>query len=140
MKNSPASDVGSRWSGSPERSRTVKRHSSGRRLNRRATRPSSSASTAFILITPHCKYTCAVEHGNDFLFQASLYFAAAVAAVMVSHRLGLGSVAGYLLAGVAIGPWGDQLVDTDDHLRARAPPGGERLVVGAVRWLGPPSV
>src|SRR5688500_7557664 len=70
--------------------------------------------------SPHCKYTCAVEHGNDFLVQASLYFAAAVAAVMVSHRLGLGSVAGYLLAGIAIGPWGFQLVDTADHIRALA--------------------
>ena len=32
-----------------------------------------------------------MEHGNDFLVQASLYFAAAVVAVMASHRLGLGS-------------------------------------------------
>ena len=39
---------------------------------------------------------------------------------MVSHRLGLGSVAGYLLAGIAIGPWGFQLVDTVDHIRAFA--------------------
>jgi glutathione-regulated potassium-efflux system ancillary protein KefC len=61
-----------------------------------------------------------VEHGNDFLVQASLYFAAAVVAVMISHRLGLGSVAGYLLAGIAIGPWGFQLVDTVDHIRAFA--------------------
>ena len=61
-----------------------------------------------------------MEHGNDFLFQASLYFSAAVAAVMISHRLGLGSVAGYLLAGIAIGPWGFQLVDTADHIRAFA--------------------
>jgi glutathione-regulated potassium-efflux system ancillary protein KefC len=61
-----------------------------------------------------------VEHGNDFLVQASLYFASAVIAVMLSHRLGLGSVAGYLLAGIAIGPWGFQLVDTADHIRAFA--------------------
>jgi hypothetical protein len=40
----------------------------------------------------------AVAHGNDFLVQACLYFAAAVAAVMISHRL--------RLAGIAIGPWG----------------------------------
>ncbi len=72
------------------------------------------------MLDPRSKYTSAVEHGNDFLFQASLYFAAAVAAVMVSHRLGLGSVAGYLLAGIAIGPWGFQLVDTADHIRALA--------------------
>jgi len=61
-----------------------------------------------------------VEHGNDFLFQAALYFTAAVVAVMASHRLGLGSVAGYLLAGIAIGPWGFQLVATSDHIKAFA--------------------
>ena len=61
-----------------------------------------------------------MEHGNDFLFQAALYFTAAVVAVMASHRLGLGSVAGYLLAGIAIGPWGFQLVATTDHIRAFA--------------------
>ena len=61
-----------------------------------------------------------MEHGNDFLVQASLYFASAVIAVMLAHRLGLGSVAGYLLAGIAIGPWGFQLVDTVDHIKAFA--------------------
>src|SRR5687767_1529318 len=39
---------------------------------------------------------------------------------MLSRRLGLGSVAGYLLAGIAIGPWGFQLVQTADHIRAFA--------------------
>jgi glutathione-regulated potassium-efflux system ancillary protein KefC len=48
--------------------------------------------------------------GHAFLTQASVYFAAAVITVMLSHRLGLGSVAGYLLAGIAIGPWGFRLV------------------------------
>jgi glutathione-regulated potassium-efflux system ancillary protein KefC len=61
-----------------------------------------------------------VEHGNDFLVQASLYFAAAVAAVMISHKFGLGSVAGYLLAGIAIGPWGFQLVQADAQIKAFA--------------------
>jgi glutathione-regulated potassium-efflux system protein KefC len=61
-----------------------------------------------------------VEHGNDFLLQASLYFASAVVAVMLSHKLGLGSVAGYLLAGIALGPWGFQVVATVDHIRAFA--------------------
>src|SRR5512145_596326 len=70
--------------------------------------------------SPCCKYTVAVAHGNDFLVQACLYFAAAVAAVMISHRLRLGSVAGYLLAGIAIGPWGFALVQTVDHIRAFA--------------------
>src|SRR5688500_12199119 len=121
MKSSPASEVGSRWSGRPERSRTVKRHNSGRLAKRRATRPASSVSTESILINlPCCKYTSPVEHGNDFLVQASIYFASAVISVMLSHRLGLGSVAGYLLAGIAIGPWGLRLVDTADHIRAFA--------------------
>lgn len=39
-----------------------------------------------------------------FLFQAMVYLAAAVIAVPISARLGLGSVLGYLLAGIVIGP------------------------------------
>jgi monovalent cation:proton antiporter-2 (CPA2) family protein len=41
---------------------------------------------------------------ETFLPQAFLYLAAAVVAVPIAKRLGLGSVLGYLLAGVAIGP------------------------------------
>ena len=52
--------------------------------------------------------------------QAAVYFAAAVVAVMLSHRLGLGSVAGYLLAGIAIGPWGFKLVGQIEDVRAFA--------------------
>ncbi|WP_323846164.1 monovalent cation:proton antiporter-2 (CPA2) family protein [Microbulbifer magnicolonia] len=44
-----------------------------------------------------------MEHAS-FLFQAVIYLAAAVIAVPIATRLGLGSVLGYLLAGVAIGP------------------------------------
>lgn len=62
----------------------------------------------------------AVAHGNDFLVQACLYFAAAVAAVMISHRLRLGSVAGYLLAGIAIGPWGFGLARCTTETSPRA--------------------
>ncbi|HKX38308.1 MAG TPA: monovalent cation:proton antiporter-2 (CPA2) family protein [Burkholderiales bacterium] len=61
-----------------------------------------------------------MAHGNDFLVQACLYFAAAVVAVMISHKLRLGSVAGYLLAGIAIGPWGFQLVQTGEEIRSFA--------------------
>ena len=46
-----------------------------------------------------------------------LYLLAAVVAVVVSHRLGLGSVTGYLLAGIAIGPWGLRLVAQDEDVR-----------------------
>jgi glutathione-regulated potassium-efflux system ancillary protein KefC len=59
-----------------------------------------------------------VEHGASFLVPASIYFASAVIAVMLSHRLGLGSVAGYLLAGIAIGPWGFGLVGEPGQIRA----------------------
>ena len=51
-----------------------------------------------------------IAHGNPLLLQAALFFAAAVLAVMLSHRAGLGAIAGYLLAGIAIGPWGLALV------------------------------
>ncbi|MFN2645261.1 MAG: monovalent cation:proton antiporter-2 (CPA2) family protein [Burkholderiales bacterium] len=51
-----------------------------------------------------------MEGGNALLLQAAIYFAAAVIAVMAAHRFGLGSVAGYLLAGIAVGPWGFKLI------------------------------
>ncbi len=41
---------------------------------------------------------------ESFLYQATIYLAAAVIAVPLSARLGLGSVLGYLAAGIAIGP------------------------------------
>ena len=47
---------------------------------------------------------------DSVLFQAVIYLAAAVVGVPLAKRLGLGSVLGYLLAGVAIGPFGLRLV------------------------------
>ncbi len=44
-----------------------------------------------------------MEH--NFLFQALVYLAAAVLFVPIARRLGLGSILGYLIAGVAIGPY-----------------------------------
>lgn len=38
--------------------------------------------------------------------QAFLYLAAALVAILVGKRLGLGAVLGYLIAGTLIGPWG----------------------------------
>jgi glutathione-regulated potassium-efflux system ancillary protein KefC len=58
-----------------------------------------------------------MEHGNVFLVQASIFFAAAVVSALLAHRLGLGSVAGYLVAGIAIGPWGFRLIDHVDDVR-----------------------
>ena len=45
-----------------------------------------------------------MEH--SLLFNALVYLTAAVIIVPVAKRLGLGAVLGYLLAGIAIGPWG----------------------------------
>jgi monovalent cation:proton antiporter-2 (CPA2) family protein len=47
---------------------------------------------------------------HGFLQQALVYLAAGVIAVPIFKRLGLGSVLGYLIAGVAIGPWGLRLI------------------------------
>ena len=41
---------------------------------------------------------------EGFLYQATVYLAAAVIAVPIAARLGLGSVLGYLAAGIVIGP------------------------------------
>jgi monovalent cation:proton antiporter-2 (CPA2) family protein len=49
-------------------------------------------------------------HGEGFFFQAFVYLTAAVVSVPLAKRLGLGSVLGYLLAGIAIGPFGLHLV------------------------------
>lgn len=44
-------------------------------------------------------------HGEDFFFQAFVFLMAAVVSVPVAKKLGLGSVLGYLIAGIAIGPY-----------------------------------
>jgi len=49
-------------------------------------------------------------HGQGFFFQAFVYLSAAVIAVPIAKRMGLGSVLGYLLAGMAIGPFGLGLI------------------------------
>ncbi len=49
-------------------------------------------------------------HGQGFFFQAFVYLAAAVIAVPIAKRMGLGSVLGYLIAGMAIGPFGLELI------------------------------
>lgn len=44
-------------------------------------------------------------HSQGFFFQALIYLSAAVVSVPLAKRLGLGSVLGYLLAGIIIGPY-----------------------------------
>src|SRR5437588_145925 len=47
---------------------------------------------------------------HGFLQQALIYLGAGVIAAPLCKRLGLGSVLGYLVAGMAIGPWGLRLI------------------------------
>jgi monovalent cation:proton antiporter-2 (CPA2) family protein len=47
---------------------------------------------------------------RSFLEQGLIFLVAALVAVPVFKRLGLGSVLGYLVAGMAIGPWGLRLI------------------------------
>ena len=49
-------------------------------------------------------------HSGGFLFQAFIYLLAAVVSVPIAKRLGLGSVLGYLIAGIIIGPHALDLV------------------------------
>ncbi len=57
-----------------------------------------------------------MEH-SSWLTTSLIYLGAAVLAVPLARLLGLGSIIGYLAAGIAIGPWGLRLVtDTQDIL------------------------
>ena len=56
----------------------------------------------------------AMEH--EILVNAVVYLLAAVVAVPLARKLGLGAVLGYLLAGTAIGPWGLGLIDDVDTI------------------------
>jgi len=47
-----------------------------------------------------------MEHTPAWLANSFIYLSAAVIAVPLSRALGLGSIIGYLAAGIAIGPWG----------------------------------
>lgn len=49
-------------------------------------------------------------HIPPFIFQALIYLGAALVAVPLFKRLGLGSVLGYLMAGLVIGPFGLKLI------------------------------
>ena len=78
--------------------------------------------------------------GSDFLLAGVLFLFAAVAAVPLASRLGIGAVLGYLLAGIAIGPWcgtgavkrgvAGGIIDAD----------GFRLAGGGGRWHWPCDV
>src|SRR4051812_18842141 len=51
-----------------------------------------------------------MDHGASWLNASLLYLGAAVLAVPLARLVGLGSIIGYLAAGIVIGPWGLRLV------------------------------
>ncbi|MGP8309004.1 glutathione-regulated potassium-efflux system protein KefB [Vibrio sp. YIC-376] len=53
---------------------------------------------------------------SEFLQSSVVFLSAAVVAVPLAQRFGLGSVLGYLLAGVLIGPWGLGLISDVDAI------------------------
>ncbi|OKH14585.1 glutathione-regulated potassium-efflux system protein KefC [[Limnothrix rosea] IAM M-220] len=53
-------------------------------------------------------------HSQDFFYQAFIYLAAAVFSVPIAKHLGLGSVLGYLIAGIVIGPYGFNFVGAEE--------------------------
>src|SRR5450830_270663 len=57
-----------------------------------------------------------MEHAPTWLVNSFIYLSAAVIGVPVSKALGLGSIIGYLAAGMAIGPWGLGLVTNVDDI------------------------
>ena len=52
--------------------------------------------------------------GGDFLIQAATYLGAAAIAVPIFNRFKLGSILGYLAAGVAVGPFGLNLLHQEE--------------------------
>lgn len=54
--------------------------------------------------------------GHNYLLDAVIFLAAAVVAVPFAQRLGFGSVLGYLIAGIVIGPWGLGLISDVDAI------------------------
>jgi len=52
----------------------------------------------------------------NFLQEAAIFLVAAIIAVTLFKKLGLGSVLGYLTAGVVIGPWGLSLITGVDNI------------------------
>ena len=52
----------------------------------------------------------------NFVLQAALLFGAAVIAIPIAKRIGLGAVLGYLFAGIVVGPWGFRFISNVDDI------------------------
>ena len=52
--------------------------------------------------------------GSDFLIEAATYLGAAAIAVPLFNRAKLGSIVGYLAAGIVIGPWALDLLHPEE--------------------------
>jgi glutathione-regulated potassium-efflux system ancillary protein KefC len=57
-----------------------------------------------------------MDHGSNWLVASLVFLAAAVIAVPLAKALGLGSIIGYLAAGIVIGPFGLKLVSHPETL------------------------
>lgn len=53
---------------------------------------------------------------SEFLTSGVIFLSSAVIAVPLAQRMGLGSVLGYLIAGLAIGPWGFGLISDVEEI------------------------
>ena len=57
-----------------------------------------------------------MEHAPAWLINSLIYLGSAVVVVPLSRALGLGSIIGYLAAGIVIGPWGFGLVSNVEDI------------------------
>lgn len=53
---------------------------------------------------------------SDFLVQAAIYLSSAIFLVPLFKRFGLGSVLGYLIAGILIGPYALKLIPDPEQV------------------------
>ncbi len=61
-----------------------------------------------------------MESSPSFLIAVVLFLFAAVVAVPIAKRLGIGAVLGYLAAGIAIGPWGIGIYTSGRRLKSNS--------------------
>ena len=54
---------------------------------------------------------------NSFINQALLFIGSAVILVPIFHKLGLGSILGYLIAGIIVGPFGFSMIHETESLK-----------------------